>query len=50
MVVCGTAEDLLASYRAVMKEFKVLPGRGRVKANFNLDNNIDNREAKPPDV
>ena len=50
MVVCGNAEDLLASYRAVMKEFKVLPGRGRVKANFKLDNNIDSREAKPPDV
>ena len=36
MVVCGKVEDLLDSYRAVMKEFKVLPGRGRVKANFNF--------------
>ena len=50
MVVCGKVEDLLDSYRAVMKEFNIVEGRGRVKANFSLENNIKNENAKPPDM
>ena len=50
MVVCGKVEDLLDAYRAVMKEFNIVEGRGRVKANFSLENNISNPDAKPPDM
>ena len=50
MVVCGKVEDWLDAYRAVMKEFNIVEGRGRVKANFPLDNNISNPDAKPPDM
>ena len=45
MVMCGNAEDLLDVYHAVMKEFNVVEGRGRVKMNFREEN-----KKKPPDV
>ena len=45
MVMCGNAEDLLDVYHAVMKEFNIVEGRGRVKMNFREEN-----KKKPPDV
>ena len=45
MVLCGSVEDLLDTYHAVMKAFNVVQGRGRVKMNFSEENT-----SKPPDV
>ena len=45
MVLCGNAEDLLETFEAVMREFDVVQGRGRVKMNFREENT-----SKPPDV
>ena len=49
-VVCGKVEDLLAVYLAVVNEFNVVEGKGRVKMNFREENNMSNPDRKPPDV
>ena len=49
-MICGNAEDLLATYRAVTKEFNVVEGSGRIKMNFRRENNLESADGKPPDV